>query len=857
MGEVLLAFDDLLKRRVALKRLLPAGEDRAAGREAILREARRVGRINDRHIAAIYDVVDLDDEIVIVMEFVDGSTLRDRMLQPVTIDDFFGFAIPCVEGVAAAHAHGLIHRDLKPENLMTTADGQVKILDFGIARRTRAHAGTLTTLTDSRSSDFAGTPQYMAPEAHLGEAVDERADLFSLGVVFYELLTGRRPFEGDTYARVLSQVLHSTPRPVLELNADAGPELSHLVARMMARQPVERFESASDLLRRLQDLRAGEPARRDLAPTGASPARDPTGRARSDLRPLIALSAIAVLAIGGAAWRVSRGAALPRDRRLAILAPATPGASDDFAFWSLGATDLLGSRLRAHTRDRGLQTADFEEGFGERVRSAGDARKVFGSNLALLPTLEENPNQLSARLDLLEPSNERVIASRRIHAPSSDPYGFLDRLYRESARMLRLAPEERESHAVEGARGAGTLRFCLEGRGRMIASKSAEDVRKAVGEIELACKTEPDSPGARASLAAAQLKAHLITRDSTWLVRAEESARAAIALDGRRPDAHRTLGYVLAVKKEVSASCDELARALELDPTDDDLCSRLGRAYNRLGRPDREKALYQAAALRRPQCWQPHWWLATWHYRQGNVDESIAAYRRMIRAAPDLYRGYSYLGGMLVLRGSYPQAIDTLQRSVALRPTRAAFDNLGSAYFNTGRFDAAIAAYNQSFQFGLSDYASWLNLGDAYFWLRGRRAEAAKAYVEAVRLGRDEIQTRTRQGHSFDVMIPANLATVFPKIDQPDSARLYLYQALAADSANPMVQYCAALTHWQLAERDQALTWLEKSVRNGYPVAWLRDSPIFREWRPEPRFQSLVGRVNAEPPQGTSPHRGG
>jgi tetratricopeptide (TPR) repeat protein len=203
---------------------------------------------------------------------------------------------------------------------------------------------------------------------------------------------------------------------------------------------------------------------------------------------------------------------------------------------------------------------------------------------------------------------------------------------------------------------------------------------------------------------------------------------------------------------------------------------------------------------------------------------------------------------LLVLRGDYAAAIDTLRHSLKLRPTKAAFDNLGTAYFNSNRIQEAVDSYNQAFQFGLAEYDSWLNLGDAYFFLHNRPDQAAEAYGQAVRLGRELITTRAEKGRSFDFMIPANLATVFPKLGQPDSARAYLRRALAADSANSMVQYCAALTCWQLSEKDQALRWLDKSVQGGYPTAWLRDSPVFRDWKNDDRFAAILAQSTARSP---------
>jgi tetratricopeptide (TPR) repeat protein len=158
----------------------------------------------------------------------------------------------------------------------------------------------------------------------------------------------------------------------------------------------------------------------------------------------------------------------------------------------------------------------------------------------------------------------------------------------------------------------------------------------------------------------------------------------------------------------------------------------------------------------------------------------------------------------------------------------------------------AVDAYNQAFQFGDADYVMWLNLGDAYYWLRNRPDQARDAYRQAVRLGHQAIAERERIGRAPDPLIPAALATVFPKLGERDSSRLMLAQALAIDSTNSRVQYQAALALWQLGARGAAIDWLRRAVAGGYSVAWLRDSPIHREWRDDPGFQALVASANAK-----------
>jgi tetratricopeptide (TPR) repeat protein len=276
-----------------------------------------------------------------------------------------------------------------------------------------------------------------------------------------------------------------------------------------------------------------------------------------------------------------------------------------------------------------------------------------------------------------------------------------------------------------------------------------------------------------------------------------------------------------------------------LDPTDDEAWYRWGRTLARMGRPDDERGVYLAAISQRPHCVKPWWWLASWDF-QTVVPEACATYQEMIRRSPEWFNGYSGLGGMLLLNGFYADAIDTLGSRVELRPAYGAYSNLGTAYFNSGRAAESVAAYNQAFQFGDVTYSVWMNLGDAYYWLSRRPDQARDAYRQAVRVARAEMVELERFGKSPNPLIAAALATIYPKLGEPDSARVMMSQAVALDSLNTYVQYDVALTLWQLGDHSAAIKWLKRSVASGFPVAWVRDSPVHRDWRGDPAFDALV-----------------
>ena len=834
MGEVLLAHDTLLHRKVALKHLRTDGSQGGDPRSAILKEARRATQVGDRRIAAIHDVLDLGNDVLIVMEYVEGSTLREHLREPFPLERFWEISRECLAALGTAHAHGVIHRDIKPENLMLTSEREVKILDFGLALRS-ASEGPATSGASTQSVDRvawpAGTPAYMAPEAHYGGSIDQRTDIFSLGAVFYEMLTARHPFAAAGHEDIRDAIMNRVPPPIAQWNPAVPDALSSVVQRMLERDPAKRYASCADVAAALAGARAGG--------TGAvtEPVHVPVPAVARSRAPtaILSLAMLALAVAGTLAWNVFRSPALPRDRLVAILPPRATSTPTDFEAFTLGSLELLVSRLRPFQLERGFQLNPFFETYNAQPATAQEARSLLGANLVLEPHFEQNANRLHGRLELRDGVEGRRIDARRFEVTAADPAAFEDSLFSAAVALLRLP---RGARAAIGVRGAGTLRYLAQGIGRVCAEESQEVRARARADLEAACRAEPDAAIAHAWLATAELRMRA-DEPPAWIQRAEASARRAVALDSGRADAHHVLGSVLVFQKRDREALFEFRRATELDPTRDESWRSYGLSHRRLGHPEGERAVYEAAIARRPHAYRPRWWLAAWEFERGHIDAAIQGYREMIVRAPAFEKGYATLGGVLMMQGEYRRAIDTLKLAVALRPGATAYTNLGSAYFYTGEAAAAVEAYNQALQFGDPNYALWQNLGDAYYWLQGDPERAKGAYAQAVVLGRERMQS-TERIQAPDGMIPANLACVYSKLGQPDSARALLAIALAEDSANVMVQYCAALTHWDLRERARALDWLERAIAGGYPIQGLRDSPVHREWKSEPRFRALL-----------------
>jgi eukaryotic-like serine/threonine-protein kinase len=334
MGEVYLASDRKLDRRVALKVLPPelSGGER---RVRFTREAKALAALNHPNIVTVFSVEEDRGIPFITMELVEGSTLADRLPRDGwPLDRFFDLAIPIADAVAAAHQHGIVHRDLKPGNVMVTADGRVKVLDFGLARQDAGPAeasAAAKTIANSEAGLVVGTSSYMSPEQARGQPVDARSDIFSLGVVFHEMLTGRRPFPGGTPTEVLSSIIKDTPPEASAIRAGIPRELTRLVRRCLVKDPARRIQSAADIRNELEELKR----EMDSGDLVAEPRPAPVDGARTRRAWWATGAAVVILGLGGVAgWilterRQMAGVRLTNPRQL-----TSSAGVESFPTWS-------------------------------------------------------------------------------------------------------------------------------------------------------------------------------------------------------------------------------------------------------------------------------------------------------------------------------------------------------------------------------------------------------------------------------------------------------------------------------------------------------------------------------------------
>lgn len=837
MGEVYRAEDTKLKRTVALKRLAPSLRADSLYRHRFLEEAERASRFGDAHVAAVYDVVEEHGEIFLILEYVEGQNLRQRLREPLSLDEFFTIAIQCAEALVSAHRHGIVHCDIKPENIMLTSTGQVKILDFGVAKHLPRSDQSSTV---DRSGTFAGTPAYMSPEVLLERAPDGRADIFSLGVVFYEVLTGQHPFLAGSFVATTDRIRNETPASIRIFNRSVSADLEALVNKAMTKDAAQRFASSQELLDTLREVHGG------LTATGLTrvvPQRS-EGHPKKRVWPwAAALLGAGLLSAVFYYWQTqsNRGIGLPRSStpiQLAVL-PFAPMAEDSNskAFCN-GLTETVTAKLTQLTDNYPLQVVPTSEIRAEAVSSVDQARKNFGVGLVLEGSLHSSGSQVRVTYTLVDAKTNRQLHAETVDADVSDAFAVEDRVVDGTLHMLGLAirSNDRVVLAAHGTGDPSAYDQYLRGRGYLLDYHKHENIDSAISAFNRALTLDPKYAEAYAGLGRAYWLAYQEGQgNGGWMEKARAACDQAVANSPRLAEGYTCLGNVYRTTGEYERAIAQFQNATALDPTSDETFRGLADVYQKLNKPGEAEATFRKAISLRPQYWAGYSWLGVFYWQQGRYDDAAKQFQEVVTLAPDHFRGYSDLGAMYVLQGRYAQAIELLQKSISIRSTVEAYDNLGNAYFLMRKYDEAARNFEEGLKFDKTSWLSWGNLGDAEYLVPDKRQKANEAYREAIRLTDDDLRVNPRDGRTW-----AFRATYLAMTDNKADALASLQKALLFAPASPGVQFRAALVYNHFGEKDHTLQWLRKSVAGGLSANQVERTPDFDHLSGDPAFQAIL-----------------
>jgi serine/threonine-protein kinase len=732
MGEVFRGVDTRLNRQVAIK-VLPGGiaiDDLVRARFA--REARAVAALTHPHICTLYDVGRHDRVDYLVMEYLEGETLAARLQQgPLPFDLALTYANEIAGALDHAHRHGIIHRDLKPANIMLTAAG-AKLLDFGLAKfRTSAGAAAESDethavdaadnagpgLPEHRESAFAqttrgailGTVRYMPPEQFDGYDVDARSDLFSFGAVLYEMLTGKRAFDGDDATSIRAAILEREPPLVSSLQPQVPAAVDEIVRRCLAKKPDDRWQTAADVIHELKEV---------------IQARTQTSMSGGHAWRWVAAAAIAAVA-GSTLWMTMgrRGVSPGQIRSIAVL--PLENLSGDQEYFADGMTEQLIAdlarirALRVISRTSTRQYKDARKPVPDIARELQVDAIIEGSVIA-----SSDKVQITAKL--IRGTTGEIIWTQSFERDVKDVLS----LQREVARAITgkvditLTPQEQVRLATARSVDPEVHRQVL--LGRFQAAKSTEDgFRKAVQHFETAIASDGSNAPAHAGLAEAYIGlSGYYVHPRTVMPPAKQAAQTAIRLDESLAEAHAALGFIhLVYDWNGPAAEKELLRALDLNSTLAD--ARLN--------------------------------YAAYLTSQGRLEPAVLEIRKAVDLDPQSIRTHAFGTLFLIFARSFDEAIELARKGLEFEPNSAftlAFQ--GAAYAEKGRFDEAVANLERAAQ--LDKSPTILALRAHVLAVAGRKTEAQKLIRHV------EEETKDRY------FCPYEIATAYVSLGDEDTA---------------------------------------------------------------------------------------
>jgi TolB-like protein/tRNA A-37 threonylcarbamoyl transferase component Bud32 len=723
MGEVYLAEDTSLERKVAVKVLREGTEDEADRLRRFSREAKATSTLNHANIAQIYDFGEDGGISFLVLEYVEGQTLRVlRDKGEIAWRYLLDLAIDIASGLAAAESKGVLHRDLKPSNIMVTDSGQAKILDFGLAKIERIQDETVTEITQTGA--VVGTTAYMSPEQALGRDMDYRSDIFSFGVVLYEMATGRLPFQGKTRTEILVSIVQHEPEPVAFENQVDGSKLAAIIGRCLKKDREQRYPSAAELLRDLQQLRLEGMIRNSS--TGGVILESPSRRRRRAL--IAAVAAVAILAAGYAALHALAG----RDTRSIAVLPLenqTGDAKLDYVADGLTATLIDDLSRLPHARVMSYDAVRPYKGKPGGAREAGAALKVAA---VVTGRLIGDANSNQVQVDLVDAKS------------GAELWGHV--YNRDAGRLLAIQQEiSREVSERLGATGrplAGAQPNAAREQAYDLYiqaiyafhESTAESVNRATVLLRRAIEMDPTYALPHAWLGFAYLAAINSGTQPTTMVLPQARAEAlkALSLDQSLPDAHYVLGYAKACDFDWNGAESEFKLALAINS-------------NHL-QSHQTYALFVLAA-------------------QGRIDDALAENGRALDVNPQGNPANVFKGRILYYAHRYADAASTFQAGIVRDPGYFWFHvGLGEVYVATARFPEAVAEINTP---------PYRTGGSARQLAMLAWAHAVQGDKQALGPLLNEIEERGKQSY----IPPGTLAKIFGALGNKDRAFAALQQA--------------------------------------------------------------------------------
>ena len=851
MGIVYKALDLKLNRTVALK-FLPADLSvNFRDKERFLQEARTASGLDHSNIGVIHGLGETPDgHTFIVMAYYEGLTLAEKIRRgPLAPKEAVEIMIQILHGLSDAHEHNIIHRDIKPSNVIITRQGVAKIVDFGLAR---VSSSATTTL----SAGPVGTLAYMSPEQVRNESIDKRTDIWSLGVVLQEMLTGKHPFQRDNMSAVLLAILEQAP--------DVGtldPELAGIVLHALAKDRTHRYADCSEML---DDLEVCKPslASAPSAPSGrnlkassrdlrralehASSSRvsvTPIDRARRWAVELVAavlfVAAVSLLipsvrrAIAG--LLSGSGASSGGEKHIAVLPFDNIGGDPNNDALSEGLQDSLTSKLsNLEGGQQSLWVVPASEVRRRKVNDPEAALKEFGATLVVKGSVVRDPSGVHLTVNLIRTKDIRQEGSLSLQDAHGDFAALQDQAVSGLAHLMHVEVPATAIRTAVGNAAPAAYESYLKALGYMQRYDKPGNLDQAITALSSAVTADPQFALGYAGLGEAYRLKYQLDKNPKWTELALVNGTKATQLNASLAPAYVTLGRIHTAASKVDLALTEFQKALQIDPRNAEALTGQATAYEHAGRFDDAEATYKKAIALRPDYWDGYNTLGNFYDSRGHYDQAIIQYQRAIELTPDNPVAYSNLGAAYLDSGDskkFPQAEAALKKSIELSPSYPAYANLAFMYESQKRYAEAAVACEKALQMNDKDYLVWANLATAYDGLdQGDKAAAARD--RELPLIEQVVAQNPR-----DAGARSRLAFMYATKKRRDKALSEIQTSLALAPDDSDVLENIGETYEKLGDRNHAVQYTQKAVEKGYSLETLKGQESLQGVLSDPNFR--------------------
>jgi len=853
MGVVYKAEDTRLGRMVALKFLPEDAAKDPRALERFKREARTASSLDHPNICTIYEIDEDNGHPFIAMQLLLGQTLRERIGdKPVPLATLLEWALQIVDALQAAHAKGVMHRDIKPANVFVTERGEAKILDFGLAKLTGADFTSSEQMTLSSTGPVThtgaaiGTVAYMSPEQARGEALDARTDIFSFGVLLYEMATGRQAFSGPTWAVTVHAILGQAPMSLNESMPGLPQRLQEIIDKCLIKNRDLRYQTAAEVHRDLLQLKKDYETGKKLKTTQTAATWTTKRKMQIAMLAVLALLLVSAAIFGPRLLRhwASRGGSagiaaslLPARKSLALLPISVTSGDPKLAAFGRGLLDDVGAKLSQLSANHDVEVVPERTLEEKKLATLSDARRELGVTLGVNVSLEQANELVRASYSVTDAKSGKNLAGDSITAPVSDLFTIEDKLTNgvASALQIPLRSEEKQALSAHATSFPEAYQYYVQGRGYLQDPRKTENLTSAEIVFKQALKTDPNFGAAEAGLGQTYwLKYQMAGKQKQWIPQAQQACNKAVDLGNSGAEGHMCLGLIENGTGQYEKAAEQFQQAVQLDPTNDRAYINLAGVYQQLNQPDKAEDTYKRAIAIRPQYWRGYVLLGITYINQADYEKAEAMFRRATELDPDSYLALNALGGALLYQGKDDDAAKAFERSIAIRPTYIAYSNIAVAQFRLRHFQESVRNFEEALKFEDSTYETWGNLGDASYY-GGDPTSATDSYRKAIELGQQQLKINPR-----DPSVLADLANYYSMLGDRKQALSYLDSSLRLEPNDKELLFNAAEVYNQLHETGPALEWLEKALNAGYSRSVVATTTALDNLRSNPRYQALM-----------------